>query len=217
MKHQAAGELPHLRTAGKDHRTLEDNLGLLEIDAEGRQGIIFVTSTRNYKIILINAREKQSVKNISSLEEPVVKQAPVKYCKLAAPMAVQDRFGALYQLRGSSSSKVYSRKVYLESSTNIALSTFLVTGLSSPYYGTPRTRPYSPYIKTYIVLVSHPRDVHTTIAKCERCVQCKSCYRHNRLLQLFPASEPFKFVAMNILGPLIRTNEGKQYIRIMME
>lgn len=60
-------------------------------------------------------------------------------------------------------------------------------------------------------------NVYITIAKRKSCVQNNSRYRHRRPLQIFPASGPLDYIAMDIIGPFPKINEGIQYICDMMD
>lgn len=58
-------------------------------------------------------------------------------------------------------------------------------------------------------------DIFTTVAQCESCAQNGNQYRHKRPLQLFSASGPLNFVAMDILGLPPKTTQVNRYVLVL--
>lgn len=48
-------------------------------------------------------------------------------------------------------------------------------------------------------------DVYEKVAKRLNCAKYGNRFKHNRHPQLFPATEPIDFIAMDILGSLLKT------------
>lgn len=57
-------------------------------------------------------------------------------------------------------------------------------------------------------------EVQTTVKDCHSCSQDVPKSKHKVKLQLFPAAEPFGFMAIDILGPLPRTTSDNQHVVI---
>lgn len=70
-------------------------------------------------------------------------------------------------------------------------------------YNTHRRDFFWPHMANY---------VQKAIVQWASCAQNKSRYRHKRRLQVFPASGPLDFVAMDILVPLPKIQQENQYI-----
>lgn len=58
-------------------------------------------------------------------------------------------------------------------------------------------------------------NVNKTFTKCTSCARIGSQCHLQRPLQLFPASGPLDFVAMDILGPLPKNSQCIQYVLIL--
>lgn len=54
------------------------------------------------------------------------------------------------------------------------------------------------------------------VKDCCKCVHNKPFERRRRLLHLFPASNPVEFVAMDILGPLLKTSNDNPFMLVIM-
>lgn len=55
-------------------------------------------------------------------------------------------------------------------------------------------------------------DIYHMVDQCSSCARIRNQCHHKHPLQLFPPSWPLDFVAMDILGPLPKTSEDKQYV-----
>ena len=61
-------------------------------------------------------------------------------------------------------------------------------------------------------------DVFNTVRQCSSCAKERlSLRRHSRFLKLFPAERPLEYVAINILGPLPRTQSGNKYLLVITD
>ncbi len=61
-------------------------------------------------------------------------------------------------------------------------------------------------------------DCYSTVRMCPECAKNRSKDRaHENFLTLFPASGPLEFVAMDILGPLPKSNHGNRYLLVMTD
>lgn len=58
-------------------------------------------------------------------------------------------------------------------------------------------------------------DVYTTGSNCSACARNRVELKLKRRIQLFPASGPLEFIAIDILGPLPRTVNGNQLVVVM--
>lgn len=52
------------------------------------------------------------------------------------------------------------------------------------------------------------KNVNELVDNCLECGKMRENYRQQRNLKLFPAKGPLQFVAMDILGPLLKTERG---------
>lgn len=59
------------------------------------------------------------------------------------------------------------------------------------------------------------KDTYTTGPDCESCTVQGTRERHKEHLLLFVACEPFKYLAMDILGTLSKTNSGNQHVMVL--
>lgn len=56
-------------------------------------------------------------------------------------------------------------------------------------------------------------DVFYTVLDCQSCAKARGTLtKSQKNFQFFPANGPFKFVAMDILGPLPKTKSGERFI-----
>ena len=61
-------------------------------------------------------------------------------------------------------------------------------------------------------------DAVTTVKNCVSCARNRVKLRRNsHTLKLFPASGPLEFVAIDILGPLIRTSRGNRFLLVISD
>ena len=61
-------------------------------------------------------------------------------------------------------------------------------------------------------------DVFNTVRQCSSCAKERlSLRRHSRFLKLFPAERPLEYVAIDILGPLPRTQSGNKYLLVITD
>ena len=61
-------------------------------------------------------------------------------------------------------------------------------------------------------------DCHATVRRCPTCARnCIKLSRNTTQLKQFPATAPLEAVAIDILGELIRTSRGKQYLLVMSD
>lgn len=54
-------------------------------------------------------------------------------------------------------------------------------------------------------------DAYTTVADLEVCAKQRSAVQHKRCVQLLPTNGPLELLAVEILGPHLRTDQGNQY------
>lgn len=59
------------------------------------------------------------------------------------------------------------------------------------------------------------QDVYHTVSGCHSCAKNGTLLKNKLHLQLFPATGPLEFVALDLLGPLPRTNKGNQYVDVI--
>lgn len=81
-----------------------------------------------------------------------------------------------------------------------------------PIAGHPGTRRMYDTHRQKIYWPHMANELYTTVAQCVSCVKNRNRLRHKRRLQLFMAVGPLDVVAMDILGPLLKTQQGNQYI-----
>ena len=61
-------------------------------------------------------------------------------------------------------------------------------------------------------------DVFGWVAACATCAKNRLMeVRSSSAMRLFPATEPFEAVAIDVLGPLPRTPEGYEYLLVMCD
>lgn len=59
-------------------------------------------------------------------------------------------------------------------------------------------------------------DVLLVAQNCHSCATTRGTIRkHHKYLKLIPAAGPLEFVAMDTLGPLLRTERGHQFVLIV--
>lgn len=61
-------------------------------------------------------------------------------------------------------------------------------------------------------------DVFTIVADCDSCVKAKGIVRkHQNYLKLFLAAGPLEFLAMDLLCPLPKTNNGNKHVLVITD
>lgn len=61
-------------------------------------------------------------------------------------------------------------------------------------------------------------DCYTYVAACEECAKQRTTLQtHANKLQLFTPSAPLEDIAMDLLGPLVRTSRGNRYILVVVD
>ena len=76
-------------------------------------------------------------------------------------------------------------------------------------YDTMRQHYYWPYMAT---------DVFQTAKDCRDCAQARGTrYRNQKLMKTFKATQPLDFVALDLLGPLIKTTTGYTDILVITD
>lgn len=58
-------------------------------------------------------------------------------------------------------------------------------------------------------------NVQEFVFKCGPCRRHRPLRKHQRWLQLLPQSVPLEFIAIAILGPLIKTKQGNRFVIVM--
>lgn len=62
-----------------------------------------------------------------------------------------------------------------------------------------------------------PTDVYNTVQNCQEYPRTGTKFKHQRQLQLFPPSGPLEFSVIDILGPLLRTRSGNEFVLIITD
>lgn len=58
-------------------------------------------------------------------------------------------------------------------------------------------------------------DVQKSVRDCKSCERNRQKRKQQRKVQLFPATEAADFITINILGTLLKTKSGNQYIVVL--
>lgn len=76
-------------------------------------------------------------------------------------------------------------------------------------YDTMRQEFYRPHID---------HNVHLFIKQCRKCARTRGTqYTHDKEFKWFPATGPLESVDMDMLGPLLRTHKGNEYVMAIMD
>ena len=233
VKHNLADGMSRLRTEGGDETPLRDDVptyticlvkspnGEVEDIREGEWeevDDIFENKNRpGMPEVTAFAVEEKEVMPVT-VEELIAEQAKDEYCRSVAESVGKRSSSFAYDRNG-----VLVRKSRLDGTLQKVVPESLRARIL--------------YLSHYPRLAGHPggtrmyytmrrdfywplmaNDVHATVRDCESCAKTRGTqYKHQRKMKMFPASGPLEFVAMDILGPLPKTDGGNRFVLVITD
>lgn len=95
---------------------------------------------------------------------------------------------------------------------------YLVAILYNAHYaklaGHPVVRMMNDSMSSQYYWLYMPSDEHTFVFHCQSSRRHQTSGKHQTLLKVFPPSGPLKRIAIDILGLIMRTNQGQRFIAV---
>lgn len=184
---------------------------MLAVDRMSNHSNIFSLHAQSSDTIPLQARVKPSLDTPPTLEELIVEQAHDGYCKASSLHIGHSHSEFHTNQRGLLVPKsVVSESIQIVATKALRMR-ILYLAHYPPIAGHPGTRRMYDTLRRNFYWPHMANDVYTTVAQCASCVKNGSRHRDIRRLQLFLASGPLDFVAMDILGIIPKTKQGLHY------
>ena len=224
IKHQVPDALSRVRTAGGDTSSIEEEIPCFMASPLGSQDgdqevdedeMLPEGDWPNYAILPADWAEP------IPLEEWISEQSSDGFCKQVRTRMDEDPMSSnTFQVDHQG---ILVRKAGLDASQQVVVpETLRPRLLTNCHYsataGHPGGRRMYDTMRRRYYWPTMPVDIYSTVRQCLSCTRNRVAARkHRNEMRLFPPRIPLESVALDILGPLPRTNSGKRFVVVIAD